>query len=142
VSQATGIGLDLCLLVRRLTNGAVKRTYRLACPQGLALPRRAPARVPACTEVSSHRTPRWRKRDSNPQSHLKEEAAELHLFNSAGPLSIARAHSEVVAPRGGRGGTTSSNPLCSSGESVSPANSGAIGEEAAPFAAVCAGLGT
>ena len=33
----------------------------------------------------SHLTRRWRKRDSNPQSRLKEEAAELHLFNSAGP---------------------------------------------------------
>jgi hypothetical protein len=33
-----------------------------------------------------------------------------------GALS-ASAHSEVVAPRAGRGGTTSSNPLCSSGES-------------------------
>jgi hypothetical protein len=34
-----------------------------------------------------------------------------------GPLS-ASAHSEVVGPRAGRGGTTSSNPLCSTGESV------------------------
>jgi CheY-like chemotaxis protein len=39
-------------------------------------------------------------------------------------------------------GTEGSNPSSSSGESVSPANSGAIGEEAPPFAAVCAGLGT
>ena len=28
--------------------------------------------------------------DSNPRSHLKEEAAELHLFDSAGLLSNAR----------------------------------------------------
>jgi hypothetical protein len=41
-----------------------------------------------------------------------------------GALS-ASAHSEVVAPRTGRGGTTSSNPLCSSGES--PANRAAAG---------------
>src|SRR5438045_8227201 len=34
-----------------------------------------------------------------------------------GALS-ASAHSEVVVPRAGRGGTTSSNPLCSSGESA------------------------
>ena len=34
-----------------------------------------------------------------------------------GALS-ASAHSEVVAPRAGRGGTTSSNPLCSSSESA------------------------
>ena len=67
---------------------------------------------------SSHLTQRWRKRDSNSQSHLKEEAAGLHLVNSAGPLSIARAHSELVAPRTGRGGTTSSNPPPSSREST------------------------
>src|SRR5438477_12957594 len=36
-----------------------------------------------------------------------------------GALS-ASAHSEVVAPRAGRGGTTSSNPLSSSGESANP----------------------
>ena len=35
-------------------------------------------------------TPRWREMDSNPRSHLKEEAAELHRFDSAGLLSNAR----------------------------------------------------
>jgi hypothetical protein len=51
VSQATGIGLDLCLFVRRLTsnyratevatlfNGAVKRTYRLAWPPSVGFAR-------------------------------------------------------------------------------------------------------
>ena len=45
-------------------------------------------------------------------------------------------------PRPISSGTQGSNPSSSSGESVSPANSGVIGEKAAPFAAVCAGLGT
>ncbi len=37
--------------------------------------------------------------DSNPRSHPKKEAAELHLFDSAGLLSIARVQLE------GRGAT-------------------------------------
>jgi len=33
---------------------------------------------------------RWRKRDSNPRSHLKEEPTGLHLFDPVALLSIAR----------------------------------------------------
>jgi hypothetical protein len=62
-------------------------------------------------------TRRWREQDSNRRSHLKEEPAELHLFDSVALLSIARVRLGVSAPRAGRGGTASSNPLCSSGES-------------------------
>src|SRR6266403_3115113 len=52
------------------------------------------------------------------RSHLKEEAVELYLFDSAGLLSNDRVQLEVVAPGAGRGGTASSNPLCSSKESI------------------------
>ena len=75
MSQATGIGLDLCLLVRRLTsnyratevatlfNGAVKRTYRLAWPPSVGFARCAEheCRAPALhlggktQELSFHR---------------------------------------------------------------------------------------
>ena len=58
-----------------------------------------------------------------------------------GALS-ASAHSEVVAPRAGRGGTTSSNPLSSSSQSVSAVNPEAIGEKPRTLAAVCGWLGT
>ena len=58
-----------------------------------------------------------------------------------GALS-ASAHSEVVAPRAGRGGTTSSNPLCSSRQSVSAVNPEAVGEKPRTLAAVCGWLGT
>src|SRR5438067_2050501 len=53
-----------------------------------------------------------------------------------GALS-ASAHSEVVAPRAGRGGTTSSNPLCSSSQSVSAVNPEAVSEKPRTLAAVC-----
>jgi hypothetical protein len=53
-----------------------------------------------------------------------------------GALS-ASAHSEVVAPRAGRGGTTSSNPLCSSSQSVSAVHLVAVSAKPRILAAVC-----
>jgi hypothetical protein len=55
-----------------------------------------------------------------------------------GALS-ASAHSEVVAPRAGRGGTTSSNPLCSSGES---ANSRSQHVAEAPYSCLTMAVGS
>ncbi len=37
----------------------------------------------------SHATLRWRKQDSNPRSHLKEQPTGLHVFDSVGLMSIA-----------------------------------------------------
>jgi hypothetical protein len=41
-----------------------------------------------------------------------------------------------------RAGTEGSNPACSSGESVSVVNTGAVGENPRSLAAVCEWLGT
>src|SRR4051794_13362562 len=62
--------------------------------------------------VLSDRTKGCCSSDLNEPLHPNhDQFAELDAHN------CASAHSEVVAPRAGRGGTTSSNPLCSSGES-------------------------
>ena len=86
-------------------------------------------------------TPRWSKVDSNPRSHVlsKRDAGTISCALGrwcdgwcGAPFRVRSVHS----------GTGSSNPLCSSNQSVSAVNPEAIGEKPRTLAGVCGWLGT
>jgi len=91
-------------------------------------------------------TLRWRKPDSNHRYRMARsrfpEGLTSSLLDFLPTEKLARTRTDTTTmPRALRG-TDGSNPVPSSGESVSAVNSGAVGEKPGAFAPVCTANGT